>query len=125
MSKDEVADALVALARRYSGGTESPLKLLRESGYYGMPDKITESVIQEALTRRPELVRDWQIFSENKRSTGWYWRAGEQGGYEVRCDSEAGRDIEVLLYRNEVSACAAFIKRNFESMRVRDVHSRS
>jgi hypothetical protein len=125
MSKDEVADALVALARRYSEGTESPLKLLRESGYYNMPDKITESVIQEALTRRPELVRDWQIYSEDKRCAGWYWQAGAQRGYEVRFTPEAGKDTEVLLFRNEVSACAAFIKREVERFRVRDVHSRS
>jgi hypothetical protein len=57
-----------------------------------MPDKITESLIQEALSKRPEFVRDWQIYSEDKRCAGWYWQASVQGGYEVRFTPEAGGD---------------------------------
>jgi|SRR4026207_240018 len=121
MNTGDVINALLRIPRRfYELGNVVFMTLLEESGYCAMPDQITESAIRDALNKQPEFMRDWQILSEDKRTSGWYWQRNPNGGYEVTYISEVTwTDTEVLSYSDEASACAAFIKREIEGVRDR------
>ena len=91
--------------------------LLKEVGYFDMYNEVSEDVIREALLLHPNCVNDWIRFSEDKRSSaGWYF---QQNGidYEVGFFSLNKNNIGPTKYSNSIEACAAFIKREIESIR--------
>jgi len=119
LNTSEVTSALVRLARRfYELGNVRFMTLVVESGYCEKPGEITEDEIRGALCQQPEFIHDWQILSEDKRTSGWFWERTADGNYEVKHSiGEPWRITEVLSYSDEASACAAFIKREIEDYR--------
>jgi hypothetical protein len=115
MNIDNIASVVIDLPRTfYSRNDASMYSLLRESGYFSVHEQVTESVIRDALRRRPELTLDWIGFSEAKRSSsGWFLRRGQVKGYQVG-HYPGG---EPVGYSDEFAACAAFIKREIEDIR--------
>ena len=94
-SHDQLA-RLCRIARDSSarGAGASLRELLAASGYRGLRPSLTETGIAEYLGHHPELVTQWSMYSENKRTTGgWYftqsgyvWIVGRLGSRGARSD---------------------------------------
>jgi hypothetical protein len=103
----------------HSLGNVSMCALLANSGYLDSPEEVTEADIYEALLGHPECIREWKQLSEDKRTTGWYLKDSSNGSYGIGyipVDGEA--NIEPLEYPDEACACAAFVKRELENIRI-------
>jgi hypothetical protein len=92
--------------------------LLKESGYFEMHDQIGEIELYEALNKHLECVDQWLTLSESKRvSSGWYFEDNTNGTYSVGYYPQQ-KNLTPAEYFDKVKACAAFIKREIEDIRV-------
>jgi hypothetical protein len=90
--------------------------LLMESGYVEAHQLVTEPAIYDALQMIPDCVEDWLSWSDDKRtSAGWFFRQTGIGTYEVACTPP--REGLTTDFSDALVACAAFIKREIESVR--------
>lgn len=91
----------------------SPVNLIKESGYPEFHLKINEEEIAAVLNQYPDMIKEWLLWSENKRSNPtWHFEKFEDGTYEVAYSTE-GLHPEINT-TDEFKACAAFIKREME-----------
>jgi hypothetical protein len=92
--------------------------LLKDAGYFDTYERISEKSIRTQLHGHAECIREWLLYSEDKRSDrGWYFQQQDGGGYIVAyfpSGSEQPRH-----YSNDAEACAFFIKRELEDIRQR------
>lgn len=117
---------IVLLPRVFaSRGDVSMADLLREAGYFDSPHAVTEAVLRDALQANAASVDDWFLWSENKRTTsGWFLRRVGPTTHEVA--SIPARDDLRREFSDPLDACAAFIKREAEAIRMdaaRPAHS--
>jgi hypothetical protein len=92
--------------------------LLVDSGYLDFPRDVSEEAILQELQVHPEYIRDWRIYSEDKRTTGWYLMEAAAGRFGVGfVPSRRGEGIDPLMYPDEARACAAFIKLEIEYLK--------
>ena|ERR1035437_3711140 len=102
----------------YNKRNVSIYTLLMETGYFEMYEQINETDILYELTIHPEFINKWFSWSENKRSrSGWYIKQNDNSTYAVGY-FPANRDIPQLLYWDIKEACAAFIIREIEEIRI-------
>jgi hypothetical protein len=94
-------------------GDVSILRLAEESDYRAHRTAIGVEHIQRYLESHPELVGEWYVYSDNKRtSTGWYFdHAGRRVGYFSGSRREHERTFD-----DATQACAAFIKHEMDSI---------
>lgn len=93
--------------------------LLKETGYFDVHHKISVNAIRDALHADSARVIEWLQLSEDKRSdAGWYFRRSDKGNYEVGYFSLKANDIPSVKYSDSTEACAAFIKREIEEIRL-------
>lgn len=120
MNTNTMVAQIVTLPRKFhSQGTVSMFSLLQGTGYFGLHDQISEDDIREALLRCPEYIHDWVEYSQDKRtSTGWYITENDEEVWEVGYVTERGDLQQRLVYHNQVDACATFVKREIEDIRM-------
>ena len=120
MDARQTVSFLLFLPKKFHDlGNVSVYALLAESGYLDSSEDITEEAILQGLHAQPECIQDWRIFSEDKRTTGWYLMEPVNGCYGVGYIPPKGQArIADLKYSDEASACAAFIKREIENIRI-------
>jgi hypothetical protein len=93
--------------------------LLKATGYFEHYDQISETDIRAALIQRPGCVQEWLQQSEDKRtSAGWYVMQNDEGCYEVGYVTERGELEQRVAYADRLDACAAFVKREIEGIRL-------
>jgi hypothetical protein len=116
---NDIVTSIVTIPRRFQTGDVSVFGLLKATGYFELHDEISESDIRDALLEDPRCVQEWTQYCSDKRtSTGWYIRLNDEELYEVGYfDIKAEYDTCRMQYENQVDACAAFIKREIESIR--------
>ena len=115
-----VAELVILPERFHRLGNASILSLLEATGYFGLHDQISESDIRAALLRCPERTQEWMQYSGDKRtSSGWYVTQKEEDCYEVGYFTERGDRRRRVVYEKRIDACAAFIKREIEDIRLR------
>jgi hypothetical protein len=120
VSKSDMVAQVVTLPRRFhSLGNVSMFSLLEATGYLGLHDQISEEDIRAALARCTECIQEWVQYSEDKRtSSGWYVMENDEGCYEVGYVTERGDRQRRVVYDKLVDACAAFVKREIENIRL-------
>ena len=99
-------------------GTKSMIQLLKESGYFGLESSITKDRIIKFLLSHPNLVKDWEIYSSDRRSEGWYLLHEESiwfVGYSGAQLSSYGRDKK-YQFISAIEACAFFIIKEVEHL---------
>ena len=112
-----VAAQIIELPRKFHTlGNVSFSSLLRATSYFEVYDQISEAEIREALARCPENIQEWMQYSEDKRTSGWYIIENNKR-YEVGCVAEDGDRKKQVQYKNQIDACASFIKREIEDLR--------
>jgi hypothetical protein len=84
------------------------MQLFNESGYLEEPSLVTKDRILNHLADHPDLVKDWENYSSNKRySPGWYFLKDKSGwvvGY-----SGTPSQGQKKIFTSDVEACAEFI----------------
>ena len=113
-SIEDLIVALCSLPLKLSRGDGiSMLQAIDESGYRGNESAVKESDIRQYLSEQPQLVREWSLYSENKRTdTGWYFDYElMQVGLFVR----DGRE-HIRTFDDVASACSCFIKNEIDLM---------
>jgi len=105
-------------AEFYNKRNVSIYTLLKETGYFDMYNQINETDILYELIIHPEFINNWFSWSENKRSqSGWYIKRNENSTYAVGF-FPVNIDIPLLVYSDIKEACAAFIIREIEEIRM-------
>jgi hypothetical protein len=97
---------------------KSIITLLKESGYVELFGNVNEDNIAELLSKYPEKINYWLIWSDDKRSrSGWYFIKENENLFKI---GYLPRDKEVveLKYSNKILACAAYIKLELEDIRL-------
>ena len=119
MDINDLVAQIVTLPRRFhSLGNTSMFSLLDGTGYFGSHDQISEADIRAALVRSAECVEEWIQYSEDKRTCGWYVMKINEGWYEIGHVTVRGDLQERRKYEDCIDACAAFVKREIESIRL-------
>jgi hypothetical protein len=91
----------------------SILRLAEESDYRAHQTAIAVEDLQQYLQAHQELVGEWYVYSDNKRtSSGWYFdHAARRVGYY----SGTRRERE-QTFDDVTQACAVFIKHEIDSI---------
>jgi len=108
---DEIVASVILIPRKhYAFGNVSMYSLLASSGYLEFPEDISEEDILQGLQLHPECIQDWRVYSEDKRTTGWYLMEPREGRFGVGFIPSTGDiGVDPLMYSDEARACAAFI----------------
>jgi hypothetical protein len=120
MNKSDLLEQIATLPRRFQTlDNVSMFSLVEAIGYFGFHDQISDADIRAALARCPESIREWMQYSEDKRmSSGWYLTLNDEGCYEVGYVTERGELQQQVAYNKGTDACATFIKRELENIRL-------
>ena len=92
--------------------------LLLDSGYFEAHELVSEEAVCAAVREHPEYIQDWLSFSANKRTSGWYFQQTDRAHWEVGYVSAGGGSIDPMQYSDPAIACAAFIKKEAEDIRL-------
>ncbi|MEK7524186.1 MAG: hypothetical protein AAB588_04120 [Patescibacteria group bacterium] len=115
MEIHDITNRIVHLPRDfYKLGNVSIGSLLKQSGYFEVSQKIGEEDIGKALVAYPKCIDEWMVWSEDKRSSGWYFKKNEKGKYRVGYFPLQQDKENNFEYSDARLACAAFIKREIE-----------
>lgn len=99
-------------------GNISINSFLKNIGYFKNYDQVQEENLTNALTDNPKYIDKWLGWSEDKRvSSGWYFEQKENGVYVVGYYPKNEMFPEIEFY-DITNACAAFIKREIENVRI-------
>lgn len=100
----------------YKVRNKSMLSLLKDTGYFETYDQIGEQDIYKVIVKYPEYIKEWLLWSENKRTDeGWYLKQDNGGKYIVGYLSKISSTQ--TEYPDASLACAAFIKHEIENIR--------
>jgi hypothetical protein len=91
-----IASVIQIPRNHYDLGNVSMYSLLANSGYLEFPTEISEDDILQGLQIHPECIQDWRVYSEDKRTTGWYLKEPSSGCYGIgyiSVDGENRRDL--------------------------------
>lgn len=118
MQKDRIIEDILLIPEKYHTLNVSLIFLVNESGYSQHYSDISETDIYEALKQEPEIAKQWLSYSEDKRtSLGWYLQQAGRGYYVGSLTEKSGS----VLYPNLLEACAAYIKKEIEGIRSRNL----
>ncbi|MEM8938575.1 MAG: hypothetical protein AAGC64_04410 [Bacteroidota bacterium] len=121
MEAKSIIDKILNLPEKlYSpDNDQSMYSLLQNAGYFESHSDIDENSIKEALEQQPQHVDQWLQCSEDKRvDSGWFFTQNNDRKYLVGF-LDANKGItEKMEYSDRKSACAVFIKRELESIRI-------
>ena len=117
---NDMVQEIITIPRKFHTEDMSVFALLEATGYFEQHDQVSEGDIRVALLRDPECVKEWMQYCSDKRSSsGWYIRLNDEELYEVGySDVKADHDTNRVQYESAIDACAAFIKREIEDMRL-------
>jgi hypothetical protein len=114
-----IVAAVCGLPRSFRAGAGSLSRLVEETGYGAVRDKITVDDIRQELIDDPSLIDEWQNWSFDKRtSEGWYLQLHSDGGYI----GYLGRTDPEVFFPSRSEACAQFILREVASIDGRNQH---
>lgn len=108
---------LIGLARDFwEIGTISIYDLVKRSKYENEADQISEQTLYEELLAHPNFVDDWLQYSADKRTTGWFFSAKDEGRYLVGYTDPMKDEYSETIYKDRSRACAAYLKRELDSI---------
>jgi hypothetical protein len=125
MDTNDTVFKVICLARDFAASTkDSFFTMLKNTGYFEKYAEVTEEVIFQALLKNPGFIEDWLSFSENKRvESGAYFFLSSSGKYVAGVINSDGSDKKKECLDGS-SACAIFIKREIESVRLSRNHDK-
>lgn len=121
MDIKKVINEILDLPKRFysAENNQSIHSLLKDTGYFEAYDSINEDKVKEALEQQPKYIDQWLSWSEDKRGgSGWYFIKSGGQKYVIGFLNSDTIISEKVEYSDKNSACAAFIKREAESIRI-------
>ena len=100
---------LCRIPRMFRAGGKSAQQLVREGRI--TPSALTIDAIKSALDEDPRLIDEWQQWSQDKRTPGWFLTV-ENDPRVIGRLPEGDR----LVFPDPISACAEFILRELEAL---------
>jgi hypothetical protein len=93
-------------------------ELFKKSKYCDYYNYITENDIKNYLLNNRNYIKDWFIYSEDKRTDKGYYVVLENEKYEVGYyDGKKRNIINTYNLSQDIDACANFIKLELENQR--------
>lgn len=84
------------------------------TGYDGIRGQVGPTDIERCLVEHPDWIEAWFLFSEDKRSGGWW--IGESGGtFAIGYVSDARREGPIR-FETKLGACIAFVVRELDDV---------
>jgi len=120
MKKKQVIEEIIILPKKFFNyeNNKSISALLKETGYFEMHNEIKEDDILKVLLAHSNYVNHWLNWSADKRSSsGWYFKHGPNHNEYIVNYFPKNLKNEEMIYSNPKNACAAFIKREMETIR--------
>lgn len=115
--QDTIKEILFIPKEFYTQRNVSIFSLLKETGYFELYNQISEAEIFDLVIQYPECIEYWLNWSENKRvNAGWYFKQNDDGEYIVGYFPPKSK-LDTC-YTNINEACAAFIKKEIEDIRI-------
>jgi hypothetical protein len=107
VNPDPIVERVCFLPIEYGSGDLSTMEILRQSGFLAEPRALTREKILNVLHAHPELVSEWEQWSDDSRATeGWVFRTTDRG-YSVFWRPGG----ETMTFPDRFEACAEFIFR--------------
>jgi len=119
MEINSIINEILHIPKRFNalGNNKSAYSLLKQTGYFEKREEVSESLIKVALGQHSGYVDLWLRWSADKRSSsGWFFNPNDHQKYVVAYSNLEKGVIERMEYNDIISACAAFIKREIESI---------
>lgn len=116
---EETVSLACNLAPDYYAKNLSPYALMQLSGYLENGKAIETSMLRKHVEQHPELVKRWLVYSADKRvDSGWYFSAETAHGPYVVGHFPGRVDSSDQSFSDGLEACALFIKRELDEMRI-------
>jgi hypothetical protein len=112
MISDSALDAVCQIPQAYRGG-KSPWAAVRQSGYKTVRDQITPTDLAQYLSRHPQFIEDWELYSLDKRTSGGWYLLRNERGWTVGSVSVSHPDEQ---FESAAEACAHFVLREVETI---------
>jgi hypothetical protein len=97
------------------GGNKSLSEVVADSGYLDLRANLTDAILADYLEEHPEVVKQWALYSGNKRTNGgWYFLCDPDAWIVGRLGPDMRRTDE-SQYPSAGDACACFILAELDS----------
>jgi hypothetical protein len=110
ITKDICIEKICNLPLDFSVANKSSLTLMQESKFLDFHNDITKQDIKEYLFRHKNLIGNWEIWSDDKRTWGYYLSISPKKCIVGSID-ENGKENYSKSFRKAEDACAEFILR--------------
>ena len=112
-SLNEAIEAVCRLPVTYHNGGLSPVQIIADSDYRNWRSAIIVQAIHQHLKAHPELLGDWVVYCENKRtSSGWCIDLSALRVYYF----ERGSTRKEQRFDSQLEACAHYIRHELDSI---------
>lgn len=111
MTKDNCIEKICNLLLDFKVADKSSLTLLQESKLKDFYHDIAKEDIKNYLSRHKSLIDSWEIWSEDKRTWGYYWSISSDKYFVGSLDKD-GKGNFSKSFSTADDACAEYIDRN-------------
>ena len=115
ITKDNCIEKICNLPLDFEVADKSSLTLLQESKFVDFYNVITKQDIKEYLSRHANLIDSWQIWSEDKRTWGYYLSISADKYFVGSLDKD-GKENFSKSFTTAEDACAEFILREVSAL---------
>ncbi|MDB5280238.1 MAG: hypothetical protein JWR61_5193 [Ferruginibacter sp.] len=114
-TKDDSIEKICSLPLDFKVADKSSFTLLQESKFADFHNDITKQDIVDYLYRHKNLIDKWEIWSEDKRTRGFYLSLNA-GNYSVGSLDKDGKENFFKSFATAEEACAEFILREVSAI---------
>ncbi len=115
ITKDNCIEKICNLPLYLKVADKSSLTLLQESKFSNFYNNITKQDIKSYLSRHKNLIDNWKIWSEDKRTLGYYLSITPDKYFVGSLDKE-GKENFSKSFETAEDACAEFIFREVSAI---------
>ena len=115
VTKDNCIEKICNLALDFEATDKSTLTLLLESKFTDFYNVITKQDIKDYLSRHKNVIDSWEIWSEDKRTWGYYLSI-EPDKYFIGSLDKDGKENFSKSFATIDDACAEFILREVSTI---------
>ena len=108
ISKDNCIEKICNLPLDFEVADKSSFTLLQESKFADFHNDITKQDIKDYLSRHKNLIDNWEIWSEDKRTWGYYLSISPDKYFVGSLDKD-GKENFSKSFATAEDACAEFI----------------
>jgi len=113
--KDNCIEKICNLPQDFKSANKSSMTLLQESKFTDFYNVITKQDVQDYLSRQLNIIDTWEIWSEDKRTWGYYLSISPDKYFVGSLDKD-GKENFSKSFPTAEEACAEFILREVSAI---------